>query len=501
MASLWIESGKYQEKIEKLQKNIKVEVCVIGAGLTGLTTAYYLAKEGKQVVIVEKDGICERTSGNTTGKLTSQHGIFYQYLVQSNGKEYARAYLEENEEAIQRVKEIIEKEHISCDLEEESAYVYTQKKEEVSSIKGEAEIVQGLGKEAKFVTQTELPIEIEGAVEFTNQAQFNAYQYAMGLVKAIKDKNGQIYVNTKVGEVKKEGDKYYVKAGDCIIECDYVVIATKYPILNFPGFHFLKMYQSTSYVIAMEVEEDDKLFSGMYISKEEPIYSFRTAKEGEKRLLIVAGLDHKTGEEASIEDKYKILEEKGKELYPSAKVKYKWSTEDCIPLDKIPYIGAFSNIMPNLFIATGYKKWGMTTSNMAGKIISDKILGIENKASELFCSTRLEPIKNHKEMGNMIKETVKSLIVEKLEFPKEELAEVKKGEGKIIEWEDKKVGAYRDEDNHIYLIKPVCTHLGCQLSWNHTLKTWDCPCHGSRFHYDGTLVYGPALKDLEKYEE
>ena len=344
-------------------------------------------------------------------------------------------------------------------------------------------------------------MKIEGAVEFINQAQFNAYQYAMGLVKAIKDRKGQIYINTKVEEVKKEGKKYYVIAGDYKIECNDVVIATKYPILNFPGFHFLKMYQSTSYVIAMEVEEDDKLFSGMYIRKEEPIYSFRTAKEGEKRLLIVAGLDHKTGEEASIEDKYKMLEEKGKELYPSAKVKYKWSTQDCISLDKIPYIGAFSNVMPNLFVATGYKKWGMTTSNIAGKILSDKILGIENKAAKLFCATRLEPIKNHKEMGNMIKETVKSLIVEKLEFPKEELAEVKKGEGKIIEWEDKKIGAYRDDDNHIYLIKPVCTHLGCQLSWNHTLKTWDCPCHGSRFHYDGTLVYGPALKDLERYEE
>ena len=258
------------------------------------------------------------------------------------------------------------------------------------------------------------------------------------------------------------------------------------------------MYQEMSYVIG--VETNNPLFQGMYINTERPTVSFRTAKQDGKDLLLIGGMGHKTGERKDISDSYTNLEAIAKQYYPDCKIVYRWCTEDCISLDKIPYIGEFSNLMPNVYVGTGYKKWGMTTSNVAANIITDKILGKQNPYEEVFTSTRMEPIKNYQEVGNMLKEVATSWTVEKLKIPEEKLQDIKKGEGGLIEFEDKKVGAYRDEGGKVYLVKPVCSHLGCELTWNNLEKTWDCPCHGSRFNYKGKSIYDPSIKDLKVYE-
>ena len=242
----------------------------------------------------------------------------------------------------------------------------------------------------------------------------------------------------------------------------------------------MKMYQETSYLIAVETSQ--KLFNGMYISTgENENISFRTAKYGDKRLLIIGGMNHKTGAKIDLSNCYKRLEEVANELYPGSKILFRWSTEDCVTLDKIPYIGEFSNLWPNVYVGTGYKKWGMTSSNIAANIITDKILGRENKYEDVFKSTRLKPIKNYKELGNMLKEVGYSAIINKLENIDEYVKDVKQGEGKIVEIEGKKIGIYRDKEGKIFAVKPYCSHLGCELSWNNLEKTWDCPCHGSKF--------------------
>lgn len=194
---------------------------------------------------------------------------------------------------------------------------------------------------------------------------------------------------------------------------------------------------------------------------------------------------------------YKYLEEIAKNLYPDGKIKYRWNTEDCITLDKIPYIGEYSKMWENAFVATGFNKWGVTTSNIAARIITDKILGEKNEYAEIFKSTRLEPVKNIKEVTNMVKESVNSLVFKKLEIPQEEANQIQEGEGKIVEVNGQKIGIYKDKNGQIYKINPVCKHLGCELSWNNLDKTWDCPCHGSRYDYMGNLIYGPSVKDLE----
>lgn len=493
MSSLWIETTQDKLSLKSLEKDEETEICIVGAGLFGLTTAYYLTQLERKVIVLEKGDIGEKVSGNTTGKITSQHSLFYNHLIKDFGKEYARKYLEANEEAIENIKEIIDKEKIECDYTERKAYVYTIKEDEVIDIEKEVDAVKKIGKSAQLVTETELPFKIKAAIEFDGQAQFNPPKYMFGLAKSILKFN-KIYNFTTAKSIKKEGESFRICTDKGTIHSKYVVLATHYPIINVPGFHFLKMYQSTSYVIA--IETNSKLPQGMYINDKPPIYSFRTAEYNGKEVLLIAGSDHKTGDAIVDNSNYDNLEKKAKELYPDCKVLFRWNTRDCISLDKIPYIGEFSNLMKNMYIATGFKKWGMTFSNISAKIITDMIIGKENKYVDIFKATRMKPIKNRWEVKNIIKESVQSFALNKLKIGPNSIDEIENDNGGIIEIDGDNVGVYKDKEGKIYAVKPVCTHLGCLLSWNNLDKTWDCPCHGSRFDFKGKNLYDPAIKNL-----
>ena len=493
MKSLWIETTQNEIKLNSLEKSEETEVCIIGGGLFGLTTAYYLTQLGKKVIVLEKGDIGEKVSGNTTGKITSQHGLFYDHLIKDYGEEYARKYLEANEQGIKNIKEIIEKEQIECDFSERKAYVYAEKEDEVIEIEKEVDAVRKIGKDAKLVTNTGLPFEVKSAIEFEGQAQFHPRKYMLGLAKSILKEN-KIYNFTTVTDVKKEGDKFivYTDKGDIISK--YVVLATHYPIVNAPGFYFTKMYQSTSYIIA--IETNSKLPQGIYISAKEPVYSFRTAQYNGKEILLIGGSEHRTGEPIPDNSKYEDLEKKAKEMYPDCKVLFRWNTRDCISLDKIPYIGEFSNLMKNMYVGTGFKKWGLAFSNIAANIVSDKIMEEQNKYEAIFDSTRFNAFKNRWEVKNMVKESVESIALNKFKIESHSIDEIENDNGGIIKINGANVGIYKDKDGKIYAINPVCSHLGCLLSWNNLDKTWDCPCHGSRFDYTGRNLYEPAIKDL-----
>lgn len=498
MGSYWIDSTKgIKKECFSLNDNLEADVCIIGGGITGVSTAFYLAKEGRKVVLLEKDKMCFKTSGNTTAKVTSQHGLFYKYLFDSEGLEFAKKYYEANEEAIKNIEKIIAQENIDCDFEIQDAYVFTQKEDELQKIKDEAECVKKIGGNAEFTTKTDLPFSIQGAIKFPNQAQFNPRKYVLGLLNKIEESgNGRIFENSKVVDVKKDGDMYKVYTQNNFVRAKCVVLACHYPIINSPGFYFFKMYQSRSHAIA--IEADNTFFEGMYINSETPTKSFRSIKDGNKRLLIIVGSDYKTGSDIDYKNINNELEKIAKDMYPNCKVRYRWSTQDCISLDKIAYIGEFSKFMPNVYVGTGYKKWGMTTSNIAANIICDKIQGRRNEYEDIFKATRAEPIKNIKEVENMLKQTTKSLILERFEIPKEDLEEIKNGEGKIVNSNGKKVGVYKDEKGKIYTIKPICSHLGCELTWNSLEHTWDCPCHGSRFDYEGNSLEAPSINSLKQ---
>lgn len=497
MNSFWINNFK-SKSYPTLDKDLNVDVCIIGGGITGISCGYYLNKNNLKVCVLEKDKIMEKTSGHTTAKITSQHGLIYKYLFDSYGKEYAKKYLDSNQEAITNIKNIIDLENIECDFEFQNNYVYTTDANSVKKIKDEAQILEKLNFDARLLDKISLPIpDVKVAIEFNHQAQFNPVKYAEGLCDFITNHSGLIFENSKVMEVKKSGNKYNIFANNCIVSAKYVIVATRYPIINFPGFHFLKMYSETSNLIA--VETNSSLFKGMYINIDVPTYSFKTAIYNGKRILLVGGFNHKTGTKIDLSNSYNLLEQKAKELYPDSKVLYKWNTHDSVSLDKIPYIGDFSHLYPNVYVATGFKKWGMTTSNVAANIITDKILNKENPYAEIYDSKRLRPIKNRKEFGNIIKETSHSLIFNKFDLPAATPKDVEAGEGKIVNYGGRKVGMYKDENGKEFKIIPKCMHLGCELSWNDLDKTWDCPCHGSRYTFEGKLIYGPSKKDLKKF--
>lgn len=511
MKSYWIDSDKEKKKYKELKKDIETDICIIGGGITGVSVSYYLNKYKIKNVILEKNRICNRTSGYSTAKVTSQHGLFYKYLIDSQGIEFAKKYYEANEEAIQNISQIIGKEDIDCNFKRESAYVFTQKIEDVQKIKDEVQAVQSFGGKANYVEAQDIQInkinagsdcriKALAAIQFPNQGMINPYKYVSELAKVCEKGGTQIYENSKVMDFE-EAEKGYniILENGSRVKAKYVVIATKYPIVNFPGMYFLKMYQSTSNVIVIEPNGD--LFEGLYINSEDPTISLRTIQEKDANLVVVAGFDHKTGSKIDLENGYHYLEKVAKSIYPNCKVKYRWNTEDCISLDKIPYIGEFSNTMSHVYVATGYNKWGITSSNVAANIIVDKIMGKESEYEEIFRATRLEPIKNHKEMGNILKESIHSLVLNKLNMPEETEKQIENGQGGIVEIDGEKVGIYKNNQGEVFKVKPICTHLGCELSWNNLDKTWDCPCHGSRYSYKGKLIYGPSVKDLEVIDE
>lgn len=386
--------------------------------------------------------------------------MIYKYLYESNGEDYARKYFEANENALKNIKEIIDKENIDCDFEEKSAYIFTKAGKDMDKLKQEAEYCKRLSIPNQLTTKIDLPIDIVGAVRLDNQGQFNPVKYINGLVQAIINKGGKIFENSRVIDIEEKNKEYIVSTDTGSIISKYVVIATRYPIINFPGYYFLKMYQSTSFSMVFDTKTDLKT-DGYYINTELPTISLRTVKDNGKNLLQIVGGDYKTGT-GICGNPFEFLEGKVLEMYPQAQKLSQWTAEDCISLDKIAYIGNFSNVLKNIYVATGFNKWGITTANIAGDIIADKILGYKNKYEDIFKSSRLNPIKNRDELMEMIKESGNGIILRKV----------------------------KDMPN------PTCTHLGCTLSWNPLEDTWDCACHGSRFTKNGKVIEGPATKDL-----
>ena len=462
MNSYWNENYKGKD-FPKLNKNIEVDVCVIGGGIAGINTAYYLAGRGLKVAVLEKNKLCSSTTGGSTGKITSQHGLIYKYLKDLNGKEYATKYYKANEEAKENIIKIINKEKIDCDLEYKNAYVYTEVEKMVQDIKEEIEYTKKLDIKSDFTTKLDLPLDIYSAIKFENQAQFDPVKYTYGLADAIIKNDGEIYENSKVIDTVEDDGKYNVITKEGKVRAKYLVITTRYPIINFPGYYFMKMYQSTSYAIIVDTHTEIN-YDGFYINAETPVFSFRTVKSGDKNLLLAVGYDYKTGTEI-VGNPFEYLKAKVKKMYPEAEVLKSWTAEDAISLDKIPYIGNFSDIMDNCYVATGFNKWGITSANIAAKIITDKIFENSNEYEDIFESSRLGIIKNKEEMMNMIKEAGEGIILERIK-------------GKPT---------------------PTCTHLGCKLSWNPLEEVWECSCHGSKFSKRGVVIEGPANKNLDDW--
>ncbi len=460
MESLWSKTTQLPEK-EALTKDLRAQNVVIGAGIAGILIAYLLQEKGQEVIVLEADKIASGQTKNTTAKITSQHGLIYNDMIKNAGKERALGYAQANEEAIHKYKEIITKEGIACQFEELPSFLYTTKQTGIEKLKKEADAANELGIKAEYLQGDkirELPFGVMGAVRFKNQAQFHPLEFIQQIVPKLN-----IYEHTSVLEV----DERFVITNKGVIVADNVIFATHYPFPIVPGYYFLRQHQSRSYVLALEGKNVPSNLNGMYYSIDRDGFSFRCA-DGK---LLFGGSSHRTGKRFQLEKTahtkqypgtFCHLREKAKSFYPNGEEIAHWAAQDCMPHDRVPFIGRFSAKKEHWYVATGFQKWGMTTAMIAAMIISDRITGENNPYENVFTPQRFLVKAGFKNFCIDVGESVVGLT-----------------KGLFIKKEQK------------------CRHMGCALAWNEEEQSWDCSCHGSRFQKDGTLLDNPAQTHLK----
>lgn len=445
MESIWTKNVHLENEAE-LKEDLYTDTVIIGAGMTGILTAYLLKQRGVDTVILEARTIGSGQTRNTTAKITSQHGLFYDDLIKKVGYKRAFEYAKVNQEAIHIFEQIIRKEKIDCDFIKLPSYLYTQKEENIIKLKNEAEAAKKLGINAKYVEGegiTELPFKVLGAVRFYSQAQFHPLKFLKHLSKELV-----IYENTKVLKVK--GHTIYTQNQK--IQAKNIVFACHYPIINVPGFYFLRQHQERSYVLELS---GCPAIEGMYYGVDKDGLSFRQAGEN----MLFGGASHRTGVNPPM-GSFCYLRKKYRELYPNAKEVSHWAAQDCMPHDGVPFIGKYSIFKSNWYVITGFQKWGMTSSMVAAHIVTDMICGNKNPYQKVFSPQRIYVMAGIGKLLVDIGISTKGIIC----------------------------GLFTSR-------KKKCTHLGCKLVWNEEEKSFDCPCHGSRFDENGQIIDNPAILD------
>lgn len=485
MKSIWKEDVTIAAN-RRLEHDTGVNTVVIGAGMAGVLTAYLLNKKGIDTIVLEAARIGGGQTQHTTAKITSQHGLFYSKMIRKIGKRRLMGYARANEEAINRFEEIIKEEKIECDFERLPAILYTTESANTKALQKEAEIASKLGIDAMYREQlkdefdvtrmSQKAVNIKGAVIFENQAQFHPLKFLKAIAKHLT-----IYENTPVLSVK--GQTVYTDRGR--IEADHIVFATHYPFINVPGFYFGREHQERSYVLALkDIAASRKgnaaRLHAMYYSMDRDGLSVKSHGD----YILLGGGNHRTGKRTTCKNDrvgYTFLRRMKENYFPKAEIVTAWSAQDCMPHDDIPFIGKYSAFRPYWYVASGFKKWGMTSSMIAAEIISDDIKRkmTMDTAEEESPDNAFDAEKSISRFAFVFSPQRFLLRASFINL----LADI---------WE-----------NSVGLLKGIfapknrrCPHMGCRLEWNDEDKSWDCPCHGSRFTNEGELIDNPAQTNL-----
>ncbi|MDN7023323.1 FAD-dependent oxidoreductase [Methanoculleus sp. FWC-SCC1] len=494
--SLWIATTP-ETDYPPLPGGLEVDVAIIGGGIAGLTTALLLKEAGRSVAVIEAGRIAAGVTGHTTAKVTSLHRLIYRHLIDRVGEEKARLYGEANQAAIETIDAFVRKYGITCDFARRPAYTFARMKQSLDSIHGEVDAAKRLGLPATFVDDLPLPINSPGAVLFDNQAEFHPRKYLLGLAGQIDGDGSSIFEQTRVVDVKEGNpctvvtDRGEVTAGD-------VVLATHFPIIDKPGSYFARMRQERSYILGLRI--DEPFPDGMFISAEGAVVSLRSQPTQSGDLVLIGGGNHATGVVGHTEARYRMLEGYARTIYTVRSVEYRWSTQDTMPADRIPYIGLLAEGHEHLYVATGFGKWGMTNGTAAGMILTDLLLGSPSPWGEVFDPARFEKRPQPKEE---IREWL-GAAGGTVEIPGDildaALSQLGNGSGIVLQHNEQKVAVYRDTEGRIHSLDPTCMHMACQVSWNDAERSWDCPCHGSRYDALGRVIESPTVNDLKQKE-
>lgn len=429
MESVWQKTEL--PEFPELKGDIHTNVLIIGGGMAGILTAYMLHQNGVKYVLAEKGRICSRITANTTAKITFQHGLIYDRILKSGGVEKAQKYLKANMAAFDKYAGICA--DIDCDYEIKDNFVYST--DNRKKLEDEADALRKIGYHAEMCESIPIPVKNVGALKFSSQAQFNPLKFVSAIAGGLN-----IYENTFVREML--GNTAVTDNGR--IYAEKIIVTTHFPFINKHGSFFLKLYQHRSYVLALEGAES---VNGMYVDEDHTGFSFRNYGD----LMLLGGGGHRTGKKGGNWDELRAFSDKH---YPNAREKYFWAAQDCMSLDGIPYIGQYSKSTPNLYVASGFNKWGMTGAMAAAITLSNMILGGSNEYADVFDPSR-------------------SILKPQL-----------------------LVNGFESAKNLMTISEKRCPHLGCALKWNAAEHSWDCPCHGSRFSEGGEVLDNPANGNL-----
>jgi glycine/D-amino acid oxidase-like deaminating enzyme/nitrite reductase/ring-hydroxylating ferredoxin subunit len=497
--SVWLDALEPRIRPALEEGTSKADVVVAGGGITGLTTALLLAREGRSVVLLEATRIGSGSTGNSTAKITSQHGTTYARIRRTHGSDGARVYGEANERAKEWIADLVETEGIDCDFRRRDAFLYAATEDELPDVESEAEASEAAGLPATLTDDVPLPFETHGALRFTNQAEFHPQKYLNALADLFEDAGGAIHEATRAMRVQGGSTvRVHTDAG-AVVEAEHLVVATLMPFLD-RGLFFARAFPDRSYVITARIDGEPQ--DGMLINAGSPTRSIRSVVHGDEELLMIGGEGHSVGSSDSRPERFERLAEFASRHWEVERVLHRFSAQDYIPDDHVPYIGPINPLQRNVLVATGLKKWGISGGTVAAELFADRIAGRDNPAAGLFSSTRIKPIAEAPRFVSENAQVPLHLVGDRIrDRPRRDIEELEPGEGGIVSRDGSKVAGYRDDAGELHAVSTRCTHLGCQVRWNAAERTWDCPCHGSRFDVDGDVLNGPAVKPLARQDD
>ncbi|WP_078593420.1 FAD-dependent oxidoreductase [Evansella clarkii] len=499
--SYWLDSVERPE-FPPLTDHKETDVVIVGGGITGITTGYLLSKEGYKVSILDGDRIFNGTTGHTTAKVTAQHNLIYDELIEHFGVDFARTYYEANMHACGFIRDFIEEHGLDCDYEEKDAILYATKEKSVSKLEKEFKAYEKLGIPGELADSISINVKAKKALIMKKQAQFHPLKYVLKLVDEFIANGGVIYENSTAVDImtkSETGQRLTVETAEgATITGNYVLSCSHFPFYESEGYYFSRLSPERSYIIAAKGNTEE--LDAMYLSVDQPDRSIRTVKINGENYLLIIGDSHKTGQGEPMMKHYENLKTFGEEAFQITDIPYRWSAQDLYTLDKVPYIGPISTNHTDILVATGFRKWGMSSSTVSAFILRDYVLGVDSPEMEIFSPDRFDMDPSLKKFLKENINVAKYMIKGKLEPTDKRPEEVEIDEGCTITVNGSRAGAYRDFEGKLHVVDTTCKHMGCEVEWNNGERTWDCPCHGSRYTYDGEVIEGPAEYPLDRID-
>lgn len=474
------------------------DVVVVGGGIAGLCTAWELARAGREVTVVEADRIAAGVTGHTTAKVTAQHSLVYDDLRRTHGADGARLYARSQQDAVEHIAAVVDELGVDCDLERVPAYTWAESEEQDAKVRAEAEAAAEAGLPASYVTDTGLPFPVRGAVRVEDQAQFHPRRYLLALAEDLVRRGGRIAERTRVVGLEEGEPCRVIAENGATVTARAVVVATHYPVFD-RALLFSRLEPHRELVIAAEIPEEQDP-AGMYITPENDTRSVRTAPYGDgRRLLIVTGERFLPGT-ADVAERFERLRAWVADRFPDARIVHRWATQDNDSTDRVPYIGPFHPGARHTYVATGFGGWGMAGGALTGRLLAAYLTDAELPPwAGLYDPRRLPGLREAPSLLGLQATVAKHFVGDRLRSTHvDSVEEIAPGGGALVRIDGRRCAVHRDAEGQLHAVSSRCTHLGCLVHFNEAERAWECPCHGSRFAPDGSVLQGPATHPLER---